>query len=179
MRPPNRAGEPGPGETEMKLESLEQLFVEQLQDLYSAEEQIIEALPKMAKKCSSSTLRKAFEQHLEETKKQSVRLEDIFDQLGEAPKGAECKGMKGIIAEGEELMNAKAEPEAVDAALIATAQRVEHYEIAAYGTVRTYADVLGQDDCSLLLQKTLEEEKQADKVLNSLASRINLEAKAA
>ena len=163
----------------MKLESLEELYLEQLQDLYSAENQIVEALPKMARKCSSSALRQAFEMHLEQTRTQIERLEDIFEEMGEAPKGPECKGMKGLIAEGEDLLKSKSDPEVLDAALISAAQRVEHYEIAGYGTVRTYADLLGQDDHSVLLQKTLEEEKQTDQLLNSLASKINLGAKAA
>lgn len=163
----------------MKLESLETLMVEQLQDLYSAEVQIIEALPKMAKACSSPVLRQAFNKHLEQTKGQVQRLEQIFDELGEAAKGEECKGMKGILEEGEEIMDMDSEPEVLDAALIAAAQRVEHYEIAGYGTARNYADLLGQRSCSQLLQETLTEEKETDHLLNSIASKINLEAKAA
>ena len=163
----------------MKLQSLNELFVEQLQDLYSAESQIIEALPKMAKAASSSDLQSAFKKHLEQTKGQAKRLDQIFEELGEAASGKECEGMKGLLAEGEELIGEDSEPEVLDAALIAAAQRVEHYEIAAYGTARTYARLLGLKQPSVLLQQTLDEEKQTDQLLNSIAERINLEAKAA
>lgn len=163
----------------MKLESLEELMLEELQDLYSAETQIVDALPKMAKAASSQQLQKAFNTHLVQTKGHVERLEKIFDELGEAAKGAECKGMKGLLAEGKELMEADSEPEVLDAALISTAQRVEHYEIAAYGTARTYADLLGYNAFVGLLQQTLDEEKLTDQLLNSLASKINVEAKAA
>jgi len=163
----------------MKLESLEQLYVEQLQDLYSAEDQIIAALPRMVSKSSSPSLRQIFEKHLKQTRGQIDRLEEIFDEMGEAPKGPESKGMKGLLAGSEDSIQANTEPEVRDAALAAAAQRVEHYEIAGYGTARTYAELLGQHRHSELLQQTIEEEKQANQLLQALASNINLEAKAA
>jgi ferritin-like metal-binding protein YciE len=164
----------------MKLESLHELFVEELQDLYSAENQIIEALPDMIEEASSPQLKTALEQHLEETRNQVKRLEQIFSQLQNVNKdGKTCKGMKGIIKDNEDLLDEDAEPEVLDAGMIAGAQRVEHYEIAGYGTVRTYAELLGRRDWAQLLEQTLQEEKNADQKLNQLASRINIEAKAA
>jgi ferritin-like metal-binding protein YciE len=163
----------------MKLESLEHLFVEQLQDLYSAETQLVDTLPSMAQKASATSLQQAFSSHLERTKGHVRRLEEIFDEMGEAAKGPECKGMKGLIAEGDELLAAISEPEVLDAALIAIAQRIEHYEIAAYGMARTYADVLGQSQSSQTLRQALEEEINADRQLTALASRINIDARAA
>lgn len=162
----------------MKLESLEQLFVEQLQDLYSAENQLVEALPKMSQRSASGALRQAFETHHQETKAHVERLDDIFDEIGEAAKGQECKGMKGMVAEAQDLMQA-ADGEVRDAAMIAISQRIEHYEISGYGTARAYADLLGLPNVSRTLQITLDEEKKTDQTLNSLAARINVEAKAA
>ena len=164
----------------MKLENLHSLLVEELQDLYSAENQIIEALPDMIEEASSPDLKNALQHHLEETRGQVRRLDQIFSQLPNVKKdGKTCKGMKGILKDGQDLLDTDAEPEVLDAGMIAGAQRVEHYEIAGYGTVRTYAQLLGRKDWAQLLEQTLNEEKQADQKLNQLASRINVEAKAA
>lgn len=160
----------------MKLESLHDLFVDELKDLYNAENQLVKALPKMAKAAASEELRTAFEEHLEETENQVERLETIFKQLDESPKGKKCQAMAGLIEEGKEMIDADAEDAVRDAALIAAAQRVEHYEIAGYGTVRTYAQLLGLDDAAQLLQETLEEEAAADEKLNDLSKNINAEA---
>jgi ferritin-like metal-binding protein YciE len=164
----------------MKLESLEELLINELQDLYSAESMLIKALPKMAQKTSSPQLKAAFESHLQQTEGQKRRLDQIFDELRDIDReDKKCKGLEGIIKEGEELIKADAEPEVRDAGLISAAQRVEHYEIAAYGTVRTYAQLLGRNNWAQLLLQTLDEEKQTDQKLNDLAARINIEAKAA
>ncbi len=164
----------------MKLENLRQLFVDELQDLYSAENQIIEALPKMVEHCNSPQLREAFNLHLKQTRGQVSRLDRIFDDLrGVDRKDKTCKGMEGIIKEGEKLIKDAKDPETRDAGMISSAQRVEHYEIAGYGTVRTYANLLGRSDWAQLLQQTLEEEKETDRILNSIAERVNVEAKAA
>jgi len=164
----------------MKLESLRELFIQELQDLYSAENMIIKALPKMAEEASSPELRNALNEHLEQTRGQVRRLDQIFDQLRDVDReDKKCKGMEGILKEGEEIVKSDSDPEVRDAGMIAGAQKVEHYEIASYGTVRTYANLLGHRDWAQLLQQTLDEEKQADKLLNSLAEHINLEAKAA
>ena len=163
----------------MKLESLQELFVEELKDLYSAENQILKALPKMIKKAASSELKGGFEEHLEQTKGHVERLEKIFQELEESPKGKKCKGMEGIIADGADLMQEDAEPEVMDAGLIAAAQRVEHYEMAGYGCVRTYAGLLGYSNFVQLLETTLNEEKETDAKLTKLAQSVNVEAKAA
>lgn len=164
----------------MKLESLQDLFVEQLQDLYSAEDQIIDALPKMAEKSSSSQLRNAFTEHLEQTRGQVRRLDVIFDQLKSVDReGQKCKGMDGLIDEAEDIIKHANDPDTRDAGMIAAAQRIEHYEISAYGTARTYAQLLGRNEWASLLQQTLDEEKETDRKLNLLAERINIEARAA
>jgi len=164
----------------MKLQSLQDLFVEELQDLYSAEKMLIKALPKMIDKTSSSQLRAAFQEHLEATQLHVDRLDQIFDELrGPDRDGKKCKGMEGIIKDGEDLLKEKAEPEVRDAGMIAGAQRAEHYEIAGYGTVRTYATLLGHNKWMGILETTLEEEKNADQKLTQLANAINIEAKAA
>ena len=163
----------------MKLESLKELFVEELKDLYSAENQILKALPKMIKKASSNQLKSGLEEHLEQTRGHVERLEKIFQQLDESPRGKKCKGMEGIITDGAELMEADAEPEVMDAGLIAAAQRVEHYEMAGYGCVRTYARVLGHSNFVQLLETTLNEEKETDAKLTRLAENVNVEAKEA
>jgi ferritin-like metal-binding protein YciE len=165
----------------MKLESLRELFIEELQDLYSAENQILEALPKMIEKTSSPDLKAGFSEHLEQTRNHVKRLDQIFNQLGDDVdrKDKTCKGMKGIIKDADELLKTDAEPEVLDAGMIAGAQRVEHYEIAGYGTVRTYAQLLGRNEWAQLLEQTLEEEKLTDKKLTQLSGHINLEAKAA
>jgi ferritin-like metal-binding protein YciE len=149
----------------MKIETLRDLFVEELQDLYSAETQITKALPKLAKVATDAKLKQAFEHHLEETKEQVKRLERIFEQLEESPKGKTCEGMKGLLKEGDERAGEGGEPEALDAGLISATQRVEHYEIAAYGSARTFAELLGEKEMVKLLDETLEEEKAADSKL--------------
>jgi ferritin-like metal-binding protein YciE len=161
----------------MKLATLKDLYVEQLQDLYSAENQLVEALPKMAKAAAHPQLQRAFQEHLTQTQTHVQRLDQIFKQLGAKPKGQTCKGMEGLIKEGEEMIKMKGDPSAIDAGLIAAAQRVEHYEIAGYGCVRTYAQQLGDQQSSRLLQQTLDEEGTTDKKLTQLAEQvINLEA---
>lgn len=160
----------------MEMESLRDLFVGQLKDLYSAENQIIKALPKMIKAASSEELKSAFQEHLEQTKGQVERLDQIFGELDESPRGKKCKGMEGLIAEGKELMEEDAEDDVLDAGLIASAQHVEHYEIAGYGCVRTYAQLLGMDKAAKLLQQTLDEEKETDELLSGLAENINVQA---
>ena len=161
----------------MKIETLRDLYVEQLQDLYSAETQLVAALPKMAKAASHAQLKSAFQEHLAQTQQQVQRLEQIFQQMGVKPGGTTCKGMQGLIAEGEEMIKSKGDPNAIDAGLIAAAQRVEHYEIAGYGCVRTYAAQLGDNQGATLLQQTLDEEGMTDKLLTQLAeSMINIEA---
>ncbi|MEZ4711802.1 MAG: ferritin-like domain-containing protein [Caldilineaceae bacterium] len=153
----------------MQLNTMKDLFVDQLRDLYSAEDQLTRALPKMAQAASSSDLQNAFRDHLRETQDQKQRLEQIFSGLGISPQGHTCQAMQGLIKEGEEIINAQANAQVKDAALIAAAQRVEHYEMAGYGTVRTFADELGFDDAKSLLQTTLDEEGSANKKLTSLA----------
>lgn len=161
----------------MKLNSLHDLYIEELRDLYDGENQIIKALPKMARNATSVELRGALEEHLQQTRGQVERLERIFQRLNESPKGSTCEGMKGIIEEGEGLMDVDAPDMVCDAAIISSAQKVEHYEIAGYGTVRTYARQLGYEEDAKLLQQTLDEEGQTDKKLTSIAeSRVNIEA---
>jgi ferritin-like metal-binding protein YciE len=161
----------------MKLESLKDLYMEQLKDLYSAETQLVDALPKMADACNSPELKNAFREHLNQTRQHVDRLEQIFKKLDESPKGETCEGMKGLLKEGEAMMKMKGEPEVIDAGLIAAAQRVEHYEIAGYGTVRTYAELIGDQDAVRLLERTLQEEEEADEKLTEIAeSHINQEA---
>jgi ferritin-like metal-binding protein YciE len=162
----------------MQMESLKELLVDELKDLYSAENQILKALPKMIKKATSPDLKAGFEKHLKETQIHVERLETIFQELEESPKGKKCKGMEGVIADGKELMEEDAEPEVMDAGLIGAAQHVEHYEMAGYGCVRTYAELLGLNNIAKLLQKTLDEEKATDEKLTELASNINVEAEA-
>ncbi|HEY8967064.1 MAG TPA: ferritin-like domain-containing protein [Candidatus Methylacidiphilales bacterium] len=159
-----------------KLNSLQELFVQELKDLYSAETQLIKALPKMAKAASSPTLKEGFEKHLEETKGHAERLEKIMDELGESPRGKSCKAMKGLIEEGSEVLSEEGEESVIDAALIAAAQRVEHYEIAGYGTARTFARLLGHDAIADELQRTLDEEAATDKALTEAAEEINVDA---
>jgi ferritin-like metal-binding protein YciE len=160
-----------------KLSTLHDLFIEELKDLYSAEQQITKALPKMAKKATSPELRRAFENHLTQTEGHVTRLEQVFESLEEKPKGKLCKGMQGLLEEGEEMMKEDAAPEVMDAALISVAQRVEHYEIAGYGTVCTYADEMGHTVAKSLLGQTLNEEEITDKTLTQLAEqRVNRRA---
>jgi ferritin-like metal-binding protein YciE len=159
----------------MKLESLRDLYVEQLQDLYSAEQQLIKALPKMAKAASSEELKAAFEDHLGQTRQHAQRIETIFEQMGEKAKGKKCKAMEGLVEEGGEVIKEDMDDGIKDAALIAAAQRVEHYEIAGYGCVRAYATRLGEGDAATLLSQTLQEEKAADEALNDIAEELNIE----
>ncbi len=163
----------------MKVETLRELFVEELQDLYSAENQITQALPKLAKAASNPQLKQALESHLLETKQQVERLERILESIEEHPGNKTCEGMKGLIKEGEQMVKASGDSDVIDAGIIAAAQRVEHYEIAGYGTVRTYAELLEQNEAVRLLNETLQEEKAADHKLNEIAASINVEAKAA
>src|SRR5882672_8242321 len=162
----------------MKLETLQDLFVEQLRDLHSAENQILKALPKLAKAASSPELKQAFEHHLEQTKTHVQRLDRVMETLDVTGKGKKCKGMEGLLEEGEETlgMKSKGSPAVLDAAMIADAQRVEHYEIAAYGTVCSYAKQLGLRDAMDLLHLTLDEEEKTDKKLTDIASVVNFEA---
>src|ERR1700743_670015 len=163
----------------MKLETMKELLLDELQDLYSAETQITKALPKMAEAYSTPALKHAFESHLQETEGHVQRLETIFKHLKESPKGKTCEGMKGLLKEGDERGTEGGEPEVLDAGLISAAQRVEHYEIAAYGSARTFAELLGEKEIVKLLSETLEEEKAADTKLSQVARRINVEANAA
>jgi ferritin-like metal-binding protein YciE len=161
----------------MELQTLQELFVDELKDLYSAENMLVKALPKMAKSADSPDLRNAFEQHLRQTEGHVARIEQVCQQLGESPRGKSCKGMSGLIEEGDELMKEDAEPEVLDAGLISAAQRVEHYEIAGYGTCCAYARQLGLEEAANLLAQTLEEEKATDKKLTELAyAHINMDA---
>jgi ferritin-like metal-binding protein YciE len=159
----------------MKLESLRDLYVEQLQDLYNAEQQLIKALPKMAKAASSEELKAAFEDHLGQTRQHAQRIETIFEQMGEKAKGKKCKAMEGLVEEGGQVIKEDMDEGIKDAALIAAAQRVEHYEIAGYGCVRAYATRLREDDAATLLSQTLREEKEADEALNEIAEALNIE----
>ena len=161
----------------MARESLQELYVETLQDLYDAENQILAALPKIAHKASHPELRKAFQEHLEVTQQQQQRLERIFNELGEKAGGHKCKGMEGLIKEGEETMKKHSDSDVLDAALIASVQRVEHYEIAGYGCARTYANMLGLDGHASILQQTLDEEGETDHRLTDLAEQaVNVDA---
>jgi len=154
---------------------LKHLYVEGLKNLYSAENQLLEALPKLAKAATSEDLRAGFVGHLEQTKHHVARLEEIFSVLGKNPKGEKCKGMEDLIKEGAEIIKEVPSPEELDAGLISTAQRVEHYEIARYGGVSTYAKRLGEDEAVSLLRQTLREEIEAHKKLTQLEDRINFE----
>jgi ferritin-like metal-binding protein YciE len=160
----------------MPTEGLRELYIDELKDIYSAETQLVKALPKMAKAANSEELREGFEEHLEQTKIHVQRLEKIFQSLGESPKGKKCMGMEGLIKEGSEVIDEDFEGALMDAALIGAAQRVEHYEIAAYGTVSEFAKVLGETDHVDLLNETLEEEKETDEKLTELSADINVQA---
>jgi ferritin-like metal-binding protein YciE len=156
----------------MSLDTLEQLYIGELRDLYSAENQLLKALPKMAKGASSPELKDAFEKHLEQTKGHVERLEELFGQRDESPKGKTCHAMKGLIEEGSEILKEDGEDSVLDAGLIVAAQKVEHYEIASYGSVRTFATLLGRDEEEKLLQATLDEEAETNEVLNQLAETV-------
>src|ERR1043165_3506538 len=156
----------------MKLNTLQKLYTDELRDLYNAENQLLKALPKMAKAASSEELKDAFEKHLEQTKGHVERLEEVCQELGEKPKGKTCRAMKGLIEEGSEILKQDGDESVIDAGIIVAAQKVEHYEIAGYGSVRTFAQLLGQDKSAELLQQTLDEESEANELLNKLAEDI-------
>jgi len=159
------------------LDSLDTLFLDQIQDLYDAEQRITKALPLMAEAAHDPLLKAAFQQHLQETENQLTRLGQVFKEIGKSASGKTCEAMKGLITEGQEAISASGDPAVKDAALIAAAQRVEHYEIAAYGTARTFAKRLGKTEAARLLQQTLQEEEATDKKLTGLAeSNINPQA---
>jgi len=156
----------------MKLDTLQKLYTDELRDLYNAENQLLKALPKMAKAASSEDLKDAFEKHLEQTKGHVKRLEQVFEALGEKPKGKTCRAMKGLIEEGSEILKEEGEESILDAGIIVAAQKVEHYEIASYGSVRTFAHLLGQNKAAELLQTTLDEESETNELLNRMAESI-------
>jgi ferritin-like metal-binding protein YciE len=159
------------------METLEKLYINELRDLYSAENQLLKALPKMAKGATSAELKEAFENHLAETETHVERLEQIFKDLEENPKGKTCHGMKGLIEEGSEILEEEGEESVLDAGIIVAAQKVEHYEMAGYGSVRAFAQLLGQEEAAQLLQTTLDEESKANELLNQLAeTTVNAEA---
>ena len=160
----------------MTQKNLKSLYVDELRDLFSSEQQLIKAIPKMAKAANSDELRKGFEEHLDQTRGHATRLEQILTGLGEPVKGKKCKGMAGIVSEGGEIMSEDFEGALMDAALISAAQRVEHYEIAAYGAVHAYAELMGETEAAALLQQTLDEEKETNQKLTDLSEEINSEA---
>jgi ferritin-like metal-binding protein YciE len=160
----------------MQEKSLRGLYIDELRDLYNAETQLVKALPKMAKAASNDQLRQAFEEHLRQTTEQVSRLEQIFEQLEEKPSGKKCLGMEGLVKEGAETMGEDYADDVMDAAIIGAAQRVEHYEMAGYGTARALAELLGENEHASLLNQTLEEEKQADQKLTDLSQEINPKA---
>jgi ferritin-like metal-binding protein YciE len=159
-------------QTIMKLDTLQKLYLNELRDLYHAEGQLLKALPKIAKGASSEELKNALETHLGQTEGHVARLEQVFEMLSEKPKGKVCHGMKGLIEEGSEILEEDGEESVLDAGIIVAAQKVEHYEIASYGSVRTFAELLGQNEAAQLLQATLDEELQANELLNKLAQDI-------
>jgi ferritin-like metal-binding protein YciE len=161
----------------MSVETMQELFVDELKDLYSAEKQITRALPKLAKATTSEDLKQAFLSHLEETNGHVTRLEQAFEILGKSPKGKTCVGMKGVLEEGSEVLEDTDKGTVRDAALIAAAQRVEHYEMAGYGSAHAFAKLLGQREIATLLEATLAEEKAADKKLSQISKQVNTEAK--
>ena len=161
-----------------KLRTLDDLYTDMLKDLYIAEKQLVKALPKIAKNAQSPDLQKAFQEHLKQTEGHVERIERIFSDLGGSPRGKKCVGMEGLVAEGNELLQEDTDPDVLDAGLIAAAQKVEHYEIASYGTVRTWAERLGYNNAAQLLQQTLDEEGEANKKLTQIAeSHVNMEAR--
>jgi len=160
-----------------KVNTLEDLFMEMVKDLYSAEKQLVKALPKMAKAAQSPDLQKAFKDHLSQTEGHVERLEQISAELESSPRGKKCVGMEGLVEEGNEIIQEDMDPDVRDAGLIAAAQKVEHYEIASYGALRTWAQQLGHDNAARLLQETLDEEGEANKKLTAIAeSHVNMEA---
>ncbi len=160
-----------------KMQTLEDMYMDLLKDLYSAEKQLVKALPKMAKNADASDLQDAFQEHLKQTEGHVDRIERIFSDMGGSPRGKKCVGMEGLVEEGSEIMKEDAEPEVRDAGLIAAAQKVEHYEMASYGTARTWANRLGYHDAAQMLQQTLDEESMANEKLTRIAeSHVNVEA---
>jgi ferritin-like metal-binding protein YciE len=160
-----------------KMATLEDLYTDLLKDLYSAEKQLVKALPKLAKNAQSPDLQKAFQEHLKQTEGHVDRIERIFTEMGGSPRGKKCVGMEGLVEEGNELLQEDVEPDVLDAGLIAAAQKVEHYEIAGYGTARAWAERLGYDQAVRLLQQTLDEESMANEKLTKIAeSHVNMEA---
>src|ERR1700680_141393 len=157
----------------MPQNSLQELYIDELRDLYNAETQLVKALPKMAKAASNQQLRQAFEEHLRQTAGHVTRLEQIFEELGEKPSGKKCIAMEGLVREGSELIGEDYPEPVLDAGIIGAAQRVEHYEIAAYGTVRSFAEVLGESEQASLLEETLNEEKGADEKLSQISEKVN------
>lgn len=182
---PHAPGRPRPGQTPRSsflmasLENLHDLFVHELRDLYDAEQQLTVALPLLAKAATAGPLRRALEKHLKETKEQARRLKTLFNALGVPPEGRHCKAMAGLIAEANAILKEDADPEVLDAALIVAAQKVEHYEIAGYGSVRTFARLLNYQDAVELLEQTLKEEAATDEKLTHIADRQNAKAEAA
>jgi ferritin-like metal-binding protein YciE len=160
----------------MSVKTINELLLDELKDLYSAEKQITKALPKMAKAASSQDLKSAFESHLEETQGHVERLDKIFENLGKSPRGKTCHGMQGLLEEGSEMISESEKGPVRDAGLISAAQRVEHYEMAGYGSVREFASILGQNEIASLLEETLEEEKAADEKLTGIAKKVNPQA---
>jgi ferritin-like metal-binding protein YciE len=167
------------GDAAMALNSLQDLFLHELKDVLHAEKQILKALPKMAKATTNEELKAAFEEHLEQTEKQVERLEQVFEIIGKPARAKKCVGMEGLIEEGQELISEEPPAEVLDAGLIACAQKVEHYEICAYGTLATYAKQLGFEDAAELLGETLNEEKETDEKLTQIAMQLNQEAETA
>jgi ferritin-like metal-binding protein YciE len=164
--------------TQKKMKNLQDLFVDTIKDLYDAEKQITKAMPKMIKQAQSNDLKQGFQQHLDQTDKQIQRLEQVFKDLELPARGKHCAGMEGLIKEGQEVMEENMDPEVMDAALIAAAQKIEHYEISGYGTARAYAQALGHTNAARLLDQTANEEGQTDKKLTALAeSHINMKAR--
>lgn len=161
------------------LETLHDLFVHELRDLYDAENQLLKALPMMAEAAQNPELKQAFENHTRETKQQVKRLEQVFKGLGEKPAGKSCKAMQGLVAEGKELLEEDADPDVMDAALIVAAQKIEHYEIAGYGSVCTFGRVLGYNDATEILKETMAEEERTDQLLSSMAEEVNPKAESA
>jgi ferritin-like metal-binding protein YciE len=160
----------------MSVKTINELLLDELKDLYSAEKQITKALPKMAKAAASQDLKSAFENHLEETQGHVERLDKIFENLGKSPRGKTCHGMQGLLEEGSEMISESEKGPVRDAGLISAAQRVEHYEMAGYGSVREFASILGQNEIASLLEETLEEEKAADEKLSGIAKKVNPQA---
>ncbi|QMU28459.1 YciE/YciF ferroxidase family protein [Adhaeribacter radiodurans] len=161
----------------MKMQSLNDLLIHQLQDLYGAEQQLLKAMPKMASTAKSAKLKQALETHMTETQNQVKRLEQVFQSMGIEAEAIKCKAMEGLLKEADEMLSEDADPEVMDAGIIASAQRVEHYEIAGYGTASTYAKYLGHNEAFTLLQETLNEEKKTDELLTGIAeSSVNIKA---